>query len=131
MINESTWKSEKISPCAEWYPLPYVGSGLVPDHKGAGVGSVSYWFTSNFHPTPTPPLRRGGDSEHRLLHISDFLKWAQEYHYLILTTYLKMQNYKKWATNEQKQMILWQVQETFTTQVREDKNEILTLVVFL
>ena len=42
-----------------------------------------------------------------------------------------MQNYKKWATNEQKQMILWQVKETFTTQAREDKNEILTLVVFL
>ena len=28
------------------------------------------------HPTPTPPLRRGGDSELRLLHISDFLKCA-------------------------------------------------------
>ena len=26
----------------------------------------------------SPPLRRGGDSEHRLLHISDFLKWAQK-----------------------------------------------------
>jgi len=37
----------------------------------------------------SPPLRRGGDSAHRLLHISDFLKWAQD----IFTSPYSINNY--------------------------------------